>query len=477
MGRMKRRTVLFVIVALLGFVQTIKAQYEIKLEIAGCKDSCLILGHYYLDKTYAVDTAWNKNGKFVFKNKDKKLESGIYFFSTMKGRFCEFMVDKEQKFTLKTDDKDWTYNMRAKGSRTAEIYFDYMKSNKVLGDGFTQLSQDKASISEQEYAERLKQLQHYGDSLKNVFIEKHSDHLLSKVLTATKSVIIPDIPVPTKPDGSFDSIEWQNERWYYYKQHYFDNIDLSCSGLLRTPSAVFNRSYEYFWNEVMKYEPVDSIIVYADKVIERANGSKAMTRFLIHNITERFLQSGIMGHDKIYVEMVKRYFKGGKVDWLSPSSIETEVLRAEKWENLLIGKQVPNLACPDQNGDWHELYELNNKYKMLIFWSADCGHCTKEVPKFNEFYKKYKDTYDLEVMAVNTESDTAHWKSFVAEKNLDWINLNGLVANFDWREYFDVVKTPVVYILDRRNVIIAKNIQGDNIEKVMELLDSGKLKL
>lgn len=474
---MKRKTSLLLIVALLGFIRTVKAQYEIKLEISGCKDSCLILGHYYLDKTYAIDTAWNKKGRFVFKKKDKKLESGIYFFSTLKGKFCEFMVDKEQNFTLKTDDKDWTYDMKVKGSQTSAIYFDYMKSNKLLTEKVTQLSQDKLSLSDEEYAEKMKQLQQYGDSLKNVFIEKHPDHLLTKVLTATKPVAIPDMPVPTKADGSPDSTEWQNARWYYYKQHYFDNIDLSCSGLLRTPSAVFNRTYEYFWNEVMKYEPVDSILVYADRVIERANGSKAMNRFLIHNITERYLQSGIMGQDRIYVEMVKRYFKSGKADWLSPSSIETEVLRAEKWENLLIGKTVPNLACPDQKGDWHDLYGLDKKYKILVFWSADCGHCVKEVPKFNEFYKKFKDKYDLEVMAVNTESDTAHWQKFIAEKNLDWINLNGLVANFDWREYFDIVKTPVVYILDRRNVIIAKNIQGDNIEKVMELLDSGKLKL
>ena len=266
---MKRKTSLLLIVALLGFIRTVKAQYEIKLEISGCKDSCLILGHYYLDKTYAIDTAWNKNGRFVFKKKDKKLESGIYFFSTLKGKFCEFMVDKEQNFTLKTDDKDWTYDMKVKGSQTAAIYFDYMKSNKLLTEKVTQLSQDKPSLSEEEYAEKMKQLQQYGDSLKNVFIEKHPEHLLTKVLTATKPVVIPDMPVPTKADGSPDSTEWQNERWYYYKQHYFDNIDLSCSGLLRTPSAVFNRTYEYFWNEVMKYEPVDSILVYADRVIER----------------------------------------------------------------------------------------------------------------------------------------------------------------------------------------------------------------
>ena len=65
---------------------------------------------------------------------------------------------------------------------------------------------------------------------------------------------------------------------------------------------------------------------------------------------------------------------------------------------------------------------------------------------------------------------------FIADKDLQWVNVNGLVANFDWREYFDVVKTPVVFILDDKNKIIAKNIQGDNIAKIMELLDEGKLK-
>ena len=92
------------------------------------------------------------------------------------------------------------------------------------------------------------------------------------------------------------------------------------------------------------------------------------------------------------------------------------------------------------------------------------------------FYKQYKEKYNLEVMAVNTESDTLHWHKFIADKDLQWVNVNGLVANFDWREYFDVVKTPVVFILDDKNKIIAKNIQGDNIAKIMELLDEGKLK-
>ncbi|MEE1097019.1 MAG: redoxin domain-containing protein [Bacteroidales bacterium] len=472
-----KKLILILSLAILGSVQTLFAQYEIKLEIKDCKDSCLILGHYYLDKTYAIDTAWNNKGKFVFKKQDKTLESGIYFFSTTKGKFCELMIDNDKKFSLKTDDSDWTYNMKVKGSETAKIYYEYMKANKPLNDSVSKLMKEKSTITAEEYERRNKALQEYGDSLKTQFIETYPQHLLSKVLKATKAVVLPEFPVYNDENGKPDSVEWSHRRWYYYKQHFFDNIDLSCSGLLRTPSGVFHRSYEYFWNNVMKYESVDSVLVYADLLIEKAKGSKAMSRYLMHNITERYLQSPIMGHDKVYVEMVKRYFKTGKAEWLSPSAIETEVLRAEKWENLLIGKTVPNLACPDVNDQWHDLVTMNHKYKILIFWSPDCGHCSTEIPKYHEFYKQYKETYDLQVMAVNTESDTAHWKKFVEEKQLSWVNVNGLVANYDWRDYFDVVKTPAIYILDRNNVIVAKNIQADNIAKIMELLDSGKLKL
>ena len=45
-----------------------RAQYDIKIEISDSKDTALILGHYYLDKTYAIDTVWNKKNTFSFKS-------------------------------------------------------------------------------------------------------------------------------------------------------------------------------------------------------------------------------------------------------------------------------------------------------------------------------------------------------------------------------------------------------------------------
>lgn len=473
---MKLKSLLPLTVLFLVFVQEAFSQYKINVDIKDCKDTALVLGYYYLDKTYALDTAFSKSGDFKFRNKEKKLDDGIYFFSTFDGRFCEFIIDKDMNFTLKTQEGDWAGQMKVRGSKPSEQYFEYIKASNLLSDKARELSMRKDSLTKEEYDEKIKVLRLQNDTLKEEFIKKYPDNLLSKVLQATKPVIVPQMEVPVNDEGTQDSALWNMQRWVYYKHHYFDNVDLTCDGLLHTPAAVFYRNYNRYWDEVMKYESNDSILYYASLLIDKSRGSEKMFRFLLHNITERYLQSPIMGHDKIYVEMIKRYFKSGEADWLAPSDIEKEVARAEKWENLLIGKLVPNIACPDTNNIWHDVYSLEADYKIVIFWSPDCGHCSTEIPKLYDFYSKNRDKYKIKVFAINTEDNIEHWKKFIVEKGLNWINVNGLVANFDWRDYFDIVKTPVIFILNKDNVIVAKNVQADNMEAIMELLKEGKLK-
>ncbi len=451
------------------------AQYELKIEITGSKDTALILGHYYLDKTYALDTARNEKNTYTFKSKDKKLESGIYFLSDLKGRFVEIMIQNETKIKLKTKEENWNKYMEVKSaSKEMKAYFDYMKHSEEINSRFKEL--EKKNLSKEEFNKELKVLSDENDKMKNQFINQYPDHLLSKVFNATKPITIPEFEMPTKEDGTPDSLEWNAKRWYYYKNHYFDNIDLSCAGLLRTPKMVFYETYNRYWNDVMKYERVDTIINYAHNIIAQSKDSKGMKRFLIHNIAERYLQSPYMGHDAIYVNMIKTYYETGIADWVSPSDMDKNIERAHKWENLLLGKQVPDLACMDSAEVWHTTKTCQKDFKILLFWSPGCGHCSVEVPKISKLYKEKKDAYSFEVYAINTESDLEAWKKFISEKELQWINLNGLVANYDWREYFDVEKTPVMFILDKDNKIVAKNVPADNLENILKLLKEGQFK-
>ncbi|MCF0210413.1 MAG: redoxin domain-containing protein [Bacteroidales bacterium] len=471
------RTPLYFFIIALSFSQTAFCQYDIKLEISNAKNDTIFLGYYYMGATYAIDTCVNKKGKFQFQSKDKKLEDGIYFFSNNAGSFSEFIISDSRKMTFKTKGEDWNKYMTVKGSEDEKVYLDYLQKSNVFTEQFKNLSnqtQDKVL-----YNQKLSALKMQSDSLKEDFISKYPQHFLSKVLNASRPIVFPKFENIYKADGTIDSLAMQKVGWQYYKQHYFDNIDLSCSGLIRTPKEIFHNTFNNFWDNVMKYEKTDTIIKYADSLILACKNSYEMEKYFINDIARRYLLDNVMGHDKIYVHMIDKYFKTGKVAWMHPSDIEMNITRADKWRNLLIGKIVPNLSCPedDEKSKWHSLSDLQNRYKILVFWSVECGHCSVEMPKLAEWYKNNKDRYNAEIFAVHSEGDINEMHAFAKKNNMSWINVNGLYANYDWHTYFDIEKTPVIYILNKENKILAKNISVERIGDLIEFLEKGEFEL
>ncbi|MDR1847339.1 MAG: AhpC/TSA family protein [Bacteroidales bacterium] len=443
-------------------------QYRIIVKIENTKDTILLLGNYYLDNTYAIDTARLTKKGFVFEKKDKQLEDGIYFFTNTNGKFCEFIISQSRSFDLTTDDADWNGKMKVRNSKENEIYFQYLKATNDLSEKVKVIRRVKDSIGDAEYNRQYDMLRMQNDSVKEAFAQRYPDHLLTKVLNCTKPIIVPAF------EFKGDSIKYEEERFVWYKEHFFDNVDFSCRGLLRTPKGVFFSVYDRFWTEVLKYEREDTILLYADKVIAKCTDSM-MYRYVVHNITERYLKSNVMGQDKVYVEMIKKYYKTGKAWWMPPSSVESEVARAEKWDNLLLGKTVPNFACPDTSGIWHNLYSLNAKYKILLFWSPECGHCAVEMPKIIEFYNnRDKQNINAEVFSVCTEGSTDEWKKKLQQYKTKWTDVYGMESTMDWREYFDIETTPQIYILDTDNKIIGKKLAGDNIEGYLKAVDEGR---
>ncbi|MCQ2326495.1 MAG: AhpC/TSA family protein [Bacteroidales bacterium] len=472
---MKRTSAFLFFTLLLLF--SARAQYDIKLEISNTKDDTIYLGYYWLGGTYAMDSAANNKGKFHFKSKDRSLDQGIYFFSNKTGKFCEFIVSDSHNMSFKTDDSDWAKNLTVKGSKDETIYLDYIKKSNELTAQFKELS--KANYSKEVYSEKLLVLKTQNDSLKEDFIKRNPKHFLCKVLNTSIPINFPDFEKTYKEDGSIDSVALNQVGWNYYKKHYFDNMDLSCAGLLRTPKEIFSKPFDNFWGNMMKYEKADTIIYYADSLIQKTNACYEIKKFFINEVTRRYLQDNVMGHDRIYVHMIDTYFKTGAVDWMHASDIDMNITRADKWRNILVGQYVPDLACPelDEHTTWHSLSQMKGKYKVLVFWSIECGHCVKEIPKLAEWYNENKAKYNVEIFGVHTEGDISLLKDFASEHNISWTNVNGMYANYDWHAYFDIEKTPIIYILDTDNKILAKNISSEKIGMILDILEKGKLEL
>jgi hypothetical protein len=60
------------------------------------------------------------------------------------------------------------------------------------------------------------------------------------------------------------------------------------------------------------------------------------------------------------------------------------------------------------------------------------------------------------------------WKNYIKENKLDWINVADPKLQNNFREEFDIKTTPQIFILDKDKKILAKKIDEETLEKIMD---------
>jgi hypothetical protein len=124
---MMMRIFLFLLALAAGAQQGVSKGYEIKVNVKGLSDSTCQLAYYFGDKQYIKDSAKaDTKGNLVFKG-DEELPGGIYMVVLPGKKYFEMIVDKEQYFNLETDNADLVANMKVKGSKDNEVFYDYLR--------------------------------------------------------------------------------------------------------------------------------------------------------------------------------------------------------------------------------------------------------------------------------------------------------------------------------------------------------------
>ncbi len=464
-----QRIILFFIFALLPlFSWAAKETYRIQIVIKGFSEPSLIMGNYYANGTYALDTAFiDSKGRYIFSSTVDTLYPGLYFFTTGTGKYVEFVVYNEAPFfSFETSDDDWLMNMKVRGSLENETFYNFHRLNAQVA----KLNPAPVHADSASYAAYMMKQSLIMDSLKRDFIQRNPNRFISKMMLSTKEVPVPMV------DDSGRELE-PRERWEYFASHYFDNMPLDDDMLVRTPEAVFYQRIMSYFDQYMHGAPPETIIPYLDTLLDRARSSRENFRYLLHTLTEKYLQSNIMVYDAIYVHLILRYYATGAAWWMTPSGIESEVERAERWDKLLVGRTAPELILFDTLHNPHSLHSLQAKYKLLVFWSPSCGHCQTVIPQLYERFDRLKKKYDIQGFAILSEPDDTtrpKWRKFINEHHLDWLNLDGGEANVDWHQVYDITSTPQIYLLDDQNVILAKKLGAESFEQILEAVEASK---
>jgi len=445
--------------------------YELRFKIAGLRDSMVYLANYYGDKQYLKDSAFaDASGNVVFKGSEP-LPGGIYLFVFPNKTYFELLIDKEQQFTMECTFTESVNTMKVKGSTDNSLFYEYLKFIQGCSKDVEPLKAERKNLQDQnkstaEVDEKIKAIDKKVGDYKKKFIGEHPGSMVAAIFKASEDPEVPELPM--KSDGTRDSAF----AFFYYREHYFDNFDLADERLLRSP--VYHSKVNFYLKNLMIQIP-DSIIPYADMLVRKASGNKETFKYMIWFLTNTYETSNIMGMDAVFVHLVKNYYTKEKAYWVDDATLFKIQERGRILDPILIGKKVKNLILQDSLENYQALYNVNADYTILYFWDPDCGHCKKATPKVKAYYDKVRNK-GVQVFAVCTEVEMEKWKSFIREHNLDWINVADAKLKNNFRQEFDILTTPQIFILDKDKKIIAKKIDEDNMEKILdrELEQRGK---
>lgn len=426
----------------LGFSQ---GCFEITID--NYQDSSVILASYYGEKNIIIDTAYKEYDKFVFEGKD--YPGGVYMLASQeKKKLFEFIINNECEFSFHTDAKT-PYDVKVTNSRENEIFYAYQSFRNQIHREIRQ-NTDTTTEAILHLSERLKkELAHEEDSIINSF----PNLFISKLILAQQEVAVPD------------SLQKDSLKAYlYYKDHFWDHIDLSDDRFIRTP--VLEKKLDYYFDHVLYLSP-DSVNIAIDTIISRARPSEEMVSFLLWYFMSKYQSPKYMGFDKVFVHLVDDYFLKEDVKNITPAIREKLYERSEKLKPLLLGKPAPNLNLIDTSNSFQSLKNIKSKYILLLFWDYNCPVCKNTISKLKNLLDSTD--YDIAVYAVNVNGDLDKWKNAVSELNTNWTHVNGTVSTtLDFHDLYDISSTPKVFLLDSEKKIIAKNFKVDQIFAIID---------
>jgi thiol-disulfide isomerase/thioredoxin len=450
---------------LLSFAVMAQKGYNIRVKLDNYPFKELILGFHFGEKQYVKDTAYLANdGYFTFKA-DTLFQPGVYLLVLKPdNKPVEMMMPAvDQDFTLTTDATDPSLKMKVKGSDDNESFYEYLKylsAQRPEADTLrAQMGRAKTKADSTAISAKLTEIDTRVKKYQRTFIDKHPNDVGGKIVKASID--------PESPEFKGDDVETQRKRYYWYRGHYFDNVDLSDPVLLRSP--VLHSKLEYYVNKLLPQHP-DSINVGLDYIFEKMKGSPETQKYYVSHFLNFFAKSQLVGFDACYVHIGEKYFC--TATWPNKEDLEKICDNVSRLKPLLIGKIAPNIIVKDKNNQNHALYDVDADYTILFFWATDCGHCKKAAPFMVDFAKKYKDK-GVTVFAVCTavmEKGAECWKG-AEEKGFDdnlFLNYYDPYIQSRYKTLYDVQTTPQIFILDRKHEILMKRISADQLDKVLE---------
>ena len=458
--------------------------YHVRFKIGGYSYPHALIAYYFGEKQFVVDTVHRDETGYYTLKADTIMRGGLYIFAMVKEikdpekltfealNYFEFLLDSKdnQVFTLETDSADLVKDMKVIGSLQNEIFYEDIRfiakqrQRSIIFDG--------KQKEQKELEAEMKVLDNEVKTARKKIIDAHPTMLYTAMLKASTEIEIPEPPKDLNRKSCETPIQY-----YYFKAHYFDNIDLTDERLLRTP--ILEGKIMYYLDKMTVQVP-DSLIKECNMLFAAAKPNKEMHKYMVVTLLNKYANSKIMRHDGVYAYIATTYYcspapniKPIAAEWTD--SVTSEKI-CERGKRILYSRNnchvyAPPISIQDIHDTLQNLYDTKGDYVILYFWDYAEEKSQKTTAQLVQIAKAYSTAKKKVVFyTVEVNGTREIWKEKVKEYGLDLPNIINTAdplrsSKFDLK--YDMLSLPRILVLNKDKRIIAKHITTSLLDELL----------
>jgi len=412
--------------------------YDFYFKIKPLQNTPIYFGYHYGENQFVTDTIYlNSNSEGSLKKTN--LPHGLYFFAIKSMKYVTFIVSNNKQYKIYTDTTSLLRNLKIENDKENEIFITYQIKLNDYKNTIKQLtkelktSQDSQKIEKQIEAEKAK-----WKEFQNKIITDNEGTLSAKIIKGL-----------------------QTKNFTFDASKFFDNIDFGDERMLFTP--VFSNAINNFFSNMpgLTIKNIDSLYKALDYIMINSLKNTSVYEEIAKYLISQFDLTGDYPCPEAFWYLSDKYFLTDLIPFVN-DNFKTKLSKYnKKLKSVIISSNFPELSLYNEYDEIVKIPTKTNLLTIIIFWEPGCGHCLDYLRKFKQVISPYNNKVKIYTVLTGYSKDL--WKKVIHDEGFNWENLYDKKLLNDFVEELFLYGTPQVFILDKDQKIIAKDLLPEQI--------------